>query len=454
MELYTSQYRTERDEGESCYDHDRSTPPGPRVVKVLKMISFLLNVKSLNLSSVNTATLLHIGSECIQLKQLTVEKLYLDGIPFLSGFRNLERLVVAKEYAPLSLGAVTTLVSLPKLRHLSLKANKFSFKDLRSLDFELPKFHNLQRLELIGVWGFMRKKFFSSCSDDLTDIKIQHITDREMLALMNNCPNLKLVSMHPNPTQQLLSPSGYSRMFQRIGSQLVQLTLGGSPGAAFWIHHVKLLVKHNLPALKVLDLDIRGISSSNAFIPFFKKLGKQLEFCKITGTQLTDEALVVFAEECTDIFKKGCWADISESKYISFRGQLQKVISNSNISEAGISKFLQICGPGLQGLFVCGTAISDKNLEELALHCPNLQELDLGQCKEVTEDGVLNFLRQQKGLKVLGIARTWLAGWFAEIIIRTDFPDLELISRVPEVDDKYLAKLAKSSGWGPPRDGK
>ena len=350
------------------------------VSNIFDMLDLLFNVKTLSfyIDFVGSELLSYIGDKCTEVTKLTIEFLRLDQNDHLVGFSNLEELVVTRFkicsfYKDCFL---TGIVSLPKLRHLSLNGiqNTKIF-----YHFQLPKFRNLQRLTLTGDLKNIRKRILSVCSSDLRDINIQDINDEEIQVLLDNCPNLKSVLLKgPDRGLSGLSLMKYAEFFQRIGSSLEQLIINW--GVHFSPYHIKPLVESNLPALRVIDLDVSGIS--NDFIPLLKKLGKQLEFCKITGTMLLDEALIVSAEECTRILKQGFWADISGS---------------NKLSQPGISKFLEICGPDLEGLFASGTPIVDKHLEELALHCPNLCQLDLG-CTEVTGAGVLNFLQQLKGM--------------------------------------------------------
>ena len=236
-------------------------------------------------------------------------------------------------------------------------------------------------------------------------------------------------------------------MFAKLGKSLDTLRIVGRP--FFSTNHINLLVESDLSNLKTLDLNIENNKDlpldyasgrtlqSIDFIPVFKKYGKQLELFKITlnkSIPLRDEVLLVSVKECLNLLGKGYW-DISEAEALT---------------EEGITKFIELCGAQLLGLYACGTHISDENIKELSTHCPNLKELDLGLCKDLTvlSSDVLTYMVKEQSLRTVRIQGTELDGGETETALKTNCPDLLLFTVGDDDDDNYRCHMSFVSGWG------
>ena len=71
-----------------------------------------------------------------------------------------------------------------------------------------------------------------------------------------------------------------------------------------------------------------------------------------------------------------------------------------DVSDDGVIAFIQSCSRLLR-LDLSGTAITDRALLEISLRCPSLSRIELSQCLELTDAGILSLTRNCRELGVL-----------------------------------------------------
>ena len=435
-QYYSCDFPNDKDE-----NHD-SAATGLFIMNMINIPRVNFNVKYLTLR-VDSEILRHIGHHCKGLKGLTLYLKSTEPHDFSVGFENLEELsliwiLASEDFMPAVLGHIA---SLPNLTCLELESDVLEGEHYA---VSLPKFKKLKHLDY-PLWNEqhyrecqVRMNIFRACTADLTSMDVGEINDWEIQVLLDNCPNLKNVCLsrcgRVNGVSPFLSWIGYGTMFTKLAKSLEELKI--DEGSFFPKRCIDLLVESDLARLKVLDLDVVALQG-NDLIPVFKKYGKQLEFFKITlePNQLTDEVLAVSARECPNVLKSGKW-DISEEKALT---------------EAGISKFIEIFGAQLVCLYACGTHISDNNIKELSTHCPNLKVLDLGFCQDITvlTSATLTYMKQNQSLNVLRIQGSKLAEGDTETALKSNSPSLSLYEAESEVEVvDYRSYLLQVPGWG------
>ena len=421
----------------------------------MNMISiprYNFNVTDLKFGCVNSEILRHAAYYCRGLKHLELYLKATEQDDFAIGLENLEELRLNGVKDASIPSVLEHIASLSNLLYLKIE---WSHCEEESYDVNLPKFKKLKHLEH-NLWKHytydtcqFRMSLFRACTADLTSIDVGEINDREMHVLLDNCPSLKSVCLrrchHFNEIEtHFITRQGMAAMFTKLGKSLETLRI--KEGSYFSKDYIDLLVESDLSSLKILDLDIWNSTQNvifgynpaivDDFIPVIKKYGKQLEFFKIifdSGGNLTDELLLVSVKECPNLLGKGYW-DISGAEALT---------------EAGISKFVELCGVQLVGLYACGTHISDDNIKELSTHCPNLEELDLGLCKDLTvlSSDVLTFMVKEQSLRTVRIQGTELDGGETETALKTNCPDLYSVEGEEELQD-YRRSMGRVCGWG------
>jgi hypothetical protein len=125
-------------------------------------------------------------------------------------------------------------------------------------------------------------------------------------------------------------------------------------------------------------------------------------------------------------------------------------ISNCNSLTLGICEILKNHAPKLQSLklFSVLNAIDDKGLESLS-HIPELSELDIGLCTEITDNGLINFsknkIQKMKSLNLTGLINITNTG--IKSLLNNNFQSLNnlTISLMPNknVDSDICSEISK-----------
>ena len=158
----------------------------------------------------------------------------------------------------------------------------------------------------------------------------------------------------------------------------------------------------SLPSLS--SLIIRNSSFSFHFPDNFKIVSKQLQTleltCKISDTNIDDVWFLQILEQCGSILKS---LNLSNSKItgeilINYNATLT-CLQNLNMSNCklltdnGLLNILQLCGSTLRSLDIEGTQVNGDLLSEYNGTLPHLKNLNMRNCKQLGSSGLLKMLQ-------------------------------------------------------------
>ena len=370
-------------------------------------------IKSMDLSEVNSETLSYIGHFCTDLRHLNVRSLCPSTrTSFRFGFNNLDSLSLfivndsVKKKKNIEL-LIKHLSDLPKLRFLSLVFDiAFDYEVMENTD----NFAEMKALEVLVLGRnteAITPKIIKACTGSLRKISVGSIKDDELYTLLENCPNLRSAYLK----DLNISHQGYSVLFKQLGRQLEYLVIHKhkSCDGALTSQDLEELISSEPTQLTALSLFLgrKDHISSEVFTKLIEKHGRQFKKLNLAGSYgLNADVLLAAVENCPLVVQQGEW-----------------LIRSFHIESADISQFVANCGASLKILYAPPTC-NDRNLEELAASCPHLHALDLMGCKEVTDKGLARFLANCKGLRTLNILKTELVKH--ETFIKSTYPNIRI----------------------------
>ncbi|XP_057508482.1 uncharacterized protein LOC130791360 [Actinidia eriantha] len=129
-----------------------------------------------------------------------------------------------------------------------------------------------------------------------------------------------------------------------------------------------------------------------------------------SNTRLNDEVLKNFARVCPNLQfldVSNCWGVTDEGI-----GEILKscpVLTHLKIFWLGVSnvfeRYLEHSIVNLKSLEACGTKINDEAMANIGNRCPCLQYLDISYCKGVTNNGVMEVVRNCKRIREINLNR-------------------------------------------------
>ena len=367
-------------------------------------------IKSMDLAHVNSETLGYIGHFCTELKELKTGLTPTCRTNFRVGFDNLDTLDLNLSYNAdqgQNFGLlIEHLSALPKLRRLILKNEdiaEIDYETIASTDNTITKMEALETLD-IRTPAAVFSKIINTCSKSLKNIFVDFITDTELYALLDICPNLKTVALRQHCN---VSYRGYSALFRKLGKSLEYIQVEDEMNFTKRDLDELLISKPTQLTVVILSLDYKDHIPSELFIRLIKEHGRQFKHLNLGGSNGLDGAVLsAIIENCPLVVERGEWN-----------------LENYDVLPADISRFVADCGASLKILNVPKT-FTDQNLDELAASCPNLHGLGLYWCDQVTEEGLGRFLTKCKGLRTLDIFETKL--YKHKTFIEATYPHLRI----------------------------
>jgi len=251
-----------------------------------------------------------------------------------------------------------------------------------------------------------------------------------------------------------LSETGVISLFNKIGEGLKKLDLGGT--------NLSLsnadLITSRFSKLEELNLVDCPNLSETGVISFLNKRGEELKKLYLVGTYLSlsnaglitsrfskleelrlsncknlSETGVIslfnkIGEELKTLYLVGTNLSLSNAGLITRRFSKLEVLSLSkckNLSETGVISLFNKIGEELKKLYLVGTNLSLSNAGLITSRFSKLEELNLSNCKNLSETGVISlFNKIGEGLKILDLGGTNLSLSDAHLIT-TSFKRLE-----------------------------
>ena len=175
------------------------------------------------------------------------------------------------------------------------------------------------------------------------------------------------------------------------------------------------ILKACAPTLRILSLGLTRISGEldlSLYLPRIEVLN--LPLCK----GLTDKGLCELLSVCGNGLKTVDLRNTSITggnlKYLtgSFSGVVTLQLLNcKQLTDSGFIQFIRICGANLRRLDLSGTNISGEQVSEYPGYLPNLESLNLFNCKLLTDQGLAQLLRiSGRRLHLLNIGGTNISG--------------------------------------------
>uniref|UniRef100_A0AAY4ASI3 F-box domain-containing protein n=1 Tax=Denticeps clupeoides TaxID=299321 RepID=A0AAY4ASI3_9TELE len=205
-------------------------------------------------------------------------------------------------------------------------------------------------------------------------------------------PNGQIVKMFSNSDEAVINKKLPKELLLRIFSFLDVVTLCRCAQVSrSW--NVLALDGSNWQRIDLFDFqrDIEGRVVEN----ISKRCGGFLRKLSLRGCLgVGDSALRTFAQNCRNIellSLNGC-TKITDSEGCPQLEQLN-ISWCDQVTKDGIQALVRCC-PGLKGLFLKGcTQLEDEALKHIGAHCPELITLNLQTCSQITDEGLITICR-------------------------------------------------------------
>jgi len=180
--------------------------------------------------------------------------------------------------------------------------------------------------------------------------------------------------------------------------QLQTLDLSGIYGTAIddvWFLQTLRQIRSTIKFLTLSNSNISGkiLSEFNETLPCLENLN--LNFCR----QLTNKGLLQILQLCgstvrsLDVFG----TQISGETLAEYRNTLPCLVSlnlgSCELSDNGFAQILLLCGSTLRTLAICFTNITGRKLSDYKGTLPCLENLNLSNCKQLSDNGLLQILQ-------------------------------------------------------------
>jgi len=178
----------------------------------------------------------------------------------------------------------------------------------------------------------------------------------------------------------------FLQILEQCGSTLKSLTLKNLI--------IEILIKYNrtLPCLKNLNLSCCNQLTNKGLLQILQLCGSTLRSLDISVTNITGEILSEYKETLLCL----------ENLNMRYCKQL---------TNKGLLQILQLCGSTLRSLDILGTNITGENLSEYKGTLPCLQNLNMCSCRLLTDKGLLQILQLYRStLRSLNILGTNITG--------------------------------------------
>jgi len=307
----------------------------------------------------------------------------------------------------LSLPSLSTLIIRRRIEFISRINVNIISKQLQTLQLTLNRTLNdwfLQILEQCGstlksltlknliIEILIKYKGTLPCLENLNMSFCTQLTNKELLLILQLCGSTlrSLYISETNVTEENLSEymGTLPCLENLIMSDCNQLTDKG-------LLQILQLCRSTLRSLDISYTDITGenLSEYKGTLPCLENLNMQ--FCD----QLTNKGLLQILQLCGSTIRS---LDISETKItgenLSEYKRTLPCLENLNMSDCeqltnkGLLQILQLCGSTLRSLDISNTNITGENLSEYKGTLPCLENLNMSSCKQLTDKGLLQIL--------------------------------------------------------------
>ena len=307
------------------------------------------------------------------------------------------------------------------LRSLDIQGTNITGENLSEFKGTLPCLENLNLRVCKQLTDYGLMQFLQLCGSTLKSLNLSetNITGENLPEFKGTLPCLENLEMG---SCEQLTNKGMLYILELCGSKLRYLNISGTEitGENMSGYKVKLpcLEKMNMrvckqltdyglmkflqlcgSTLKSLNLSETNITGENltefkGTLPCLENLN--LRVCKL----LTDYGLMQFLQLCGSTLKS---LDLSETNITGenlpeFKGTLPclenlNLISCKQLTDNGLLLILQLCGSTLRSLDIQYANITGENLSEFKGNLPCLENLNFGCCRQLTENGLLQFLK-------------------------------------------------------------
>ena len=307
------------------------------------------------------------------------------------------------------------------LKTLTLKSSIITGEILIKFKGTLPC---LEILELISCKQLTNKgllQIIKLCGSTLRSLDIQgtNITGENLSEFKGTLPCLENLNMR---VCKQLTDYGLMQFLQLCGSTLKSLNLSETNITGENLPEFK----GTLPCLENLEMGSCEQLTNKGMLYILELCGSKLRYLNISGTeitgenmsgykvklpclekmnmrvckQLTDYGLMKFLQLCGSTLKSLNLSEtnITGENLTEFKGTLPclenlNLISCKQLTDNGLLLILQLCGSTLRSLDIQYANITGENLSEFKGNLPCLKNLNFGCCRQLTENGLLQFLK-------------------------------------------------------------
>lgn len=211
--------------------------------------------------------------------------------------------------------------------------------------------------------------------------------------VLKNCPHLKTVD--------IAETRNFSEQLYHIPVQITELNLS----TCEWLSDELLPVMISIcPGINKLKLSSNVQLTYKGWIEL-QELKNLIDLDISRCVQITDQDFSLIIESCP----------------------LLKELNLDYCKKLGEHAFLELSKKltQLSEISFRGCHISDTALLEIASHCPFLSVLNIAQCLEITERGIMQLVQQARSLRILNISKCKVSEEFLEII-RKKRPEINI----------------------------
>ena len=260
------------------------------------------------------------------------------------------------------------ILSLPSLSSLIIRG---SIKFISGINVNIVS-KQLQTLQLIGDYRSLNNDWFlqilEQCGNTLKSLTLENsnITDEILIKYKGTLPSLENLKM----TDCELTNKGLLQILQLCGSTLRSLDISRTNITGENLSEYK----GTLPCLQNLKLSSSRQLTDKGLLQILQLCGSTLRSLDISVTNITGENLSEYKGTlpCLNTL------DMSNCEQLTNKGLLQ---------------ILQFCGSTLRSLDIGFTHITGENLSEYKGTLPCLENLNMSDCNQLTDKGLLQLLQ-------------------------------------------------------------
>ncbi|PSS13949.1 F-box/LRR-repeat protein [Actinidia chinensis var. chinensis] len=273
-----------------------------------------------------------------------------------------------------------------------------SYSNSFTIDNSIMKnLHTLSLVDGISV------KFLYSMAKAHPPLKKLKIKSRRLVILLQAC-QLTLQEL------TLLNPYLTDRSIRNLSKYVPNLTYVSLFGYKLTSVTFYTLTK-NCPLLEVIIMTSTRLGEVDNFSLDFSHENYRMRHLDVhSNTWLNDEVLKNFARVCPNLQfldVSSCWCVTNEGI-----GEILKscpVLTHLKIFWLGVSNIFERYSEhsivNLKSLEACGTKINDESMTNIGNRCPCLRYLDISYCKGVTNNGVMEVVRNCKRIREINLNR-------------------------------------------------